>query len=165
MFDAFTAVCATVTTGLLSVAIQECKEKLGCKSIREGRGRVYFEIPVNSFSKVESLRSVEYLFVVVKEFQENSKELNCYSPKILEKLYKLPQDLKWDFSLALWKQFTGYSGILFKSEISEEILRKFEASKDKDDQNLVEDSSVEAGNDSREAPAKSTSMEILARRR
>ena len=105
---------------------------------------------------MKTLRSVEHLFVVVKEFQENSEELDCYSPEILEKLYKLPQDLEWDFSLALWKQFTGYSGILFKSEISEEIPGKFEASNDKDDQNSVEDSSVEAvtENDSREAPAK-----------
>ena len=156
MCDAFTTVCATVSTGLESVAIQECKEKLDCKSIREGRGRVYFEIPVNSFSKMKTLRSVEHLFVVVKEFQENSEELDCYSPEILEKLYKLPQDLEWNFPLALWKQFTGYPGILFKSEISEEIPGKFEASKDKDDQNSVEDGSVEAvtENESREAPAK-----------
>ena len=78
--DAFTTVCATVSTGLESVAIQECKEKLDYKSIPEGRGRVYPEIPVNSFSKVKTLRSVKHLFVVVKEFQENSEELDCYSP-------------------------------------------------------------------------------------
>ena len=154
MCDAFTTVCATVSTGLESVSIQECKEKLDCKSIREGRGRVYFEIPVNSFSKVKTLRSVEHLFVVVKEFQENSEELDCYSPEILEKFYKLPQDLEWDFSLALWKQFTGYPGILFKIETSEEIPGKFEVSKDKYYQTSVEDSNLEAENDSREALAK-----------
>ena len=154
--DPFITVCATVSTGLESVAVQECKEKLDCKSIREGRGRIYFEIPVNSFSKVKTLRSVEHLFVVIKEFQENSDELDCYSPEVLEKIYKLPQELEWGFSLSLWKQFTEYSGILFKSELSEEIPGKFEASKDKDDRNSVEDSSVEAvtENGSREAPAK-----------
>lgn len=108
-------VCATVSTGLESVAVKECKEKLGCKSVREGRGRIYFDIPANSFSEVKSLRSIEHLFVVVKEFQEdNNEELDCYSPDILEKLYKLPQDLEWNFALSLWKEFTGYSGILLK---------------------------------------------------
>lgn len=110
-------VCATVSTGLESVASKECKERLGCKSIREGRGRIYFDIPANSFSEVKSLRSIENLFVVVKEFPEDdTEELDCYDPNILEKLYKLPQDLDWNLALTLWKQFTGYPGILLKSE-------------------------------------------------
>lgn len=118
MADGFSVVvCATVSTGLESVAAKECKERLGCKSIREGRGRIYFDIPANSFSELKSLRSIENLFVVVKEFQEdNSEELDCYDPSILEKLYKLPQDLDWNLALSLWKQFTEYSGILLKSE-------------------------------------------------
>ena len=110
-------VCATVSTGLESVAANECKERLGCKSIREGRGRIYFDIPANSFSEVKSLRSIENLFVVVSEFQEdNTEEVDCYDPNILETFYKLPQDLDWNLALTLWKQFTGYSGILLKSE-------------------------------------------------
>ena len=110
-------VCATVSTGLESVASKECKERFGCKSIREGRGRIYFDIPANSFSEVKSLRSIENLFVVVKEFPEDdTEELDCYDPNILEKLYKLPQDLDWNLALTLWKQFTGYPGILLKSE-------------------------------------------------
>lgn len=118
MADGFSAVvCATVSTGLESVAVKECKDRLSCKSIREARGRIYFDIPANSFSELKSLRSIENLFVVVKEFQEhNSEELDCYDPNILEKLYKLPQDLDWNLALSLWKQFTGYSGILLKSE-------------------------------------------------
>ena len=118
MADGFNVVvCATVSTGLESVAAKECKERLGCKSIREGRGRIYFDIPANSFSELKSLRSIENLFVVVKEFQEdNSEELDCCDPNILEKLYKLPQDLDWNLALSLWKQFTEYSGILLKSE-------------------------------------------------
>lgn len=118
MADGFSVVvCATVSTGLESVAVKECKERLGCKSIREGRGRIYFDIPANSFSELKTLRSIENLFVVVKEFQENNSEkLDCYDPNILEKLYKLPQDLDWSLALSLWKQFTEYSGILLKSE-------------------------------------------------
>ena len=118
MADRVTAVvCATVSTGLESVAVKECNEKLGCKSIREGRGRIYFDIPTNSFLELKSLRSIEHLFVVVKEFQEdNSEGFDCYSPDILEKLYKLPQDLEWNLSLSLWKQFTGYSGVVVKNE-------------------------------------------------
>ena len=110
-------ICATVTTGLESVAAEECEEKLGCKSIRKGRGRIYFDIPTNSFMQLKSLRSVEHLFVVVKEFQEDSSEgFDCHSPDILEKLYKLPQALDWKSGLFMWKQFKGYSGAIFKNE-------------------------------------------------
>lgn len=149
-------VCATVSTGLESVAVKECQEKLGCKSIREGRGRVYFEIPVNLFSEVNSLRSVENIFVVVKEFLENSEELDCFSPDILEKLYKLPQDLEWILALSLWKQFTGYSGILFKSEISEDTIEDIRGSNNKDKFSSVGGGSDEAltENERRETPAK-----------
>ena len=113
-------VCATVSTGLESVAVSECREKLDCKSIREGRGRVYFDIPTIYFSQLKSLRSIENLFVVVKEFEENNDELDCFSPDILEKLYKLPQELDWKVALSLWKQFTGYTGMLFSSDASAE---------------------------------------------
>lgn len=117
MADGSVVVCATVSTGLESVAVKECKERLCCKSVREARGRIYFDIPANSFLKVKSLRSIEHLFLVVKEFQENNCEgLDCYSPDILEKLYKLPQDLEWNLALSLWKEFTGYSGVLLKGD-------------------------------------------------
>ena len=116
--DVVVTVCATVSTGLESVAVSECREKLDCKSMREGRGRVYFDIPTNIFSQLKNLRSVENLFVVVKEFEENNDELDCFSPEILEKLYKLPQALDWKVALSLWKQFTGYAGMLFRSETS-----------------------------------------------
>lgn len=117
MADAIVVVCATVSTGLESVAVKECRERLGCKFVREARGRIYFDIPANSFLKVKSLRSIEHLFLVVKEFQENnSEELDCYSPDILEKFYKLPQGLEWNLALSLWKEFTGYSGVLLKGD-------------------------------------------------
>lgn len=114
--DVAVTVCATVSTGLESVAVSECREKLDCKSMREGRGRVYFDIPTILFSQLKNLRSIENLFVVVKEYQENNDELDCFSPEILEKLYKLPQTLDWKVALSLWKQFTGYTGMLFRSE-------------------------------------------------
>ena len=34
--DVVVTVCATVSTGLESVAVSECREKLDCKSMREG---------------------------------------------------------------------------------------------------------------------------------
>ena len=68
-------VCATVSTGLKSVAVSECREKLDCKSMREGRRRVYFDIPtIFFFSQLKNLRSIENLFVVVNEFEENNDE-------------------------------------------------------------------------------------------
>ena len=118
--DVVVTVCATVSTGLESVAVSECREKLDCKSMREGRGRVYFDIPTIFFSQLKNLRSIENLFVVVKEFEENNDELDCFSPDILEKLYKLPQELDWKVALSLWKQFTGYTGMLFRSDASAE---------------------------------------------
>ena len=149
--DVVVTVCATVSTGLESVAVSECREKLDCKSMREGRGRVYFDIPTNIFSQLKNLRSVENLFVVVKEFEENNDELDCFSPEILEKLYKLPQTLDWKVALSLWKQFTGYAGMLFRSETSahaEDMKNRCQSSVDnkcsevKDVQN-----SREGGND------------------
>jgi len=165
MADAYNTsvtVCATVSTGLESIAVKECKEKLGAKSVREGRGRVYFDILVNSFSEVKLLRSVENLFVVVKEFHEHSGELDCYNADILEHLYKLPQDLEWNLALSLWKQFTGYSGILFESEINSDdtiVSSKSPAEGDcNDDGNgdSLKEESVGAltEGDDREAPAK-----------
>ena len=162
MADGFSVVvCATVSTGLESVAVKECKERLGCKSIREGRGRIYFDIPVNSFSELKSLRSIENLFVVVKEFQEdNSEELDCYDSNILEKLYKLPQDLDWNLGLSLWKQFTEYSGILFKSDTQGENNTLNNHVADKKTQSIGDgingdnDGESLADSDHKEAPAK-----------
>ena len=107
-------VCATVCTGLESIAVKECKEKLNCKFVREGRGRVYCDIPATSISELKGLRSIEHLSVVVKEFR-NSEELDCYSPEVLEKLYNLPQSLHWNLALDLWRQYTGYDGVILKS--------------------------------------------------
>ena len=149
--DVVVTVCATVSTGLESVAVSECRQKLDCKSIREGRGRVYFDIPTNFFSQLKNLRSIENLLVVVKEYEENNDELDCFSPEILEKLYKLPQTLDWKVALSLWKQFTGYTGMLFRSETSahaEDMKKRCQSSVDnkcsevKDEQN-----SREGGND------------------
>lgn len=152
-------VCATVSTGLESVAVKECKEKLGCNSIREGRGRIYFDIAANSLSELKSLRSIENLFVVVKEFQENIDELDCYSPDILEKLYKLPQDLEWNLALSLWKQFTGYSGILLRSESPEEnnalnVARAESQPQDEDNRSSLEGNHDDKSLADKEAPAK-----------
>ena len=163
--DVVVTVCATVSTGLESVAVSECRQKLDCKSIREGRGRVYFDIPTNFFSQLKNLRSIENLFVVVKEYEENNDELDCFSPEILEKLYKLPQALDWKVVLSLWKQFTGYTGMLFRSETSahaEDMKKRCQSSVDnkcsevQDQQNSREDGNdkVVDEEDVIEAPAK-----------
>ena len=163
--DVVVTVCATVSTGLESVAVSECRQKLDCKSIREGRGRVYFDIPTNCFSQLKTLRSIENLFVVVKEYEENNDELDCFSPEILEKLYKLPQALDWKVALSLWTQFTGYTGMLFRSETSahaEDMKKRCQSSVDnkcsevQDQQNSREDGNdkVVDEEDVIEAPAK-----------
>lgn len=69
MVDGFSVVvCVIVFIGLELVVVKECKERFGCKLIREGRGWIYFDILVNLFLELKMLRFIENLFVVVKEF-------------------------------------------------------------------------------------------------
>ena len=104
--EEFCVICATVTVGLERICAGECERKLRCR-VRQGRGRIYFNMRREDISKIKELRSVENLFVVVAELEN----FDCLATEpvqdILKKFYHLPKEVKWDAALALWKEFTG----------------------------------------------------------
>uniref|UniRef100_A0A480KEU0 THUMP domain-containing protein 3 isoform X1-like n=1 Tax=Sus scrofa TaxID=9823 RepID=A0A480KEU0_PIG len=75
---------ATVPTGFEQTAADEVREKLGssCK-ISKDRGKIYFDISVESLAQVHCLRSVDNLFVVVQEFKDYQfKETKFYMNQV-----------------------------------------------------------------------------------
>ncbi|XP_001632216.2 tRNA (guanine(6)-N2)-methyltransferase THUMP3 isoform X2 [Nematostella vectensis] len=105
--------CATVITGLESVAVLECQEKLDFKPVRE-RGRIYFDISLDSLETAKNLRSIERLFVVVDRIEDfgSTKE----NSDVLQKFYDLAKQLHWKSALETWKAFTGYQGPVTKTD-------------------------------------------------
>lgn len=93
---------ATVPTGFEQTAADEVREKLGssCK-ISKDRGKIYFDISVESLAQVHCLRSVDNLFVVVEEFKDfqfkNTKE------EALKDFEDLAGKLPWSDPLKIWE--------------------------------------------------------------
>ncbi|XP_069875136.1 tRNA (guanine(6)-N2)-methyltransferase THUMP3-like [Dipodomys merriami] len=98
---------ATVPTGFEQTAADEVKEKLGssCK-ISKDRGKIYFDIAVESLAQVHCLRSVDNLFVVVQEFKDyqfkNTKE------EVLKDFEDLAGKLPWSDPLKVWELNTNF---------------------------------------------------------
>jgi len=111
--DSTCTLCATVITGFESVTVAECKQKLKCSPVRK-RGKVYFEIPVDLVHRAIELRSVENLFVVVKDIEDFRISNNNEDDKetVLERFYQLAFELDWDLPLSVWQSYTGYKGNL-----------------------------------------------------
>ncbi|KAG2470504.1 THUM3 protein, partial [Polypterus senegalus] len=101
--DSFSVVIgATVPTGFEYTAADEVREKLGAESrISKDRGRIYFEVRADSLPQVHQLKSVDNLFVVVKEFPDyhfkDTKE------ETLEEFEELASKLPWLLPLEVWK--------------------------------------------------------------
>nr|XP_033782483.1 THUMP domain-containing protein 3 [Geotrypetes seraphini] len=97
---------ATVPTGFEFTAAAEVKEKLGssCK-ISKDRGKIYFDIAVDSLSQVHRLRSVDNLFVVVQEFADY--EFKESKEAALEDLQQLAGKLSWAHALHVWQLNTS----------------------------------------------------------
>ncbi|XP_022097256.1 THUMP domain-containing protein 3-like isoform X2 [Acanthaster planci] len=97
---------ATVATGFERTALDECTEKLGCDiNASVGRGKVYFEIRQSQLKKALHLRTVNHLFVVVKQL----KGLNLCQGKD-ESLQELCSHLShsdWVHALDAWMHFRG----------------------------------------------------------
>ncbi|XP_044157300.1 THUMP domain-containing protein 3 [Bufo gargarizans] len=93
---------ATVPTGFEFTAAAEVEEKLGrpCK-ISKDRGKIYFEISMDSLAQVHRLRSVDNLFVVVQEFTDfpfkEAKEA------ALQDFQDLAAKLSWEKALKTWE--------------------------------------------------------------
>uniref|UniRef100_A0A8C8DUT0 THUMP domain containing 3 n=1 Tax=Oryzias sinensis TaxID=183150 RepID=A0A8C8DUT0_9TELE len=93
---------ATVPTGFEHTAAEEVQEKIGVDArISRDRGRIYFPVTTDKLSEVHHLRSVDNLFVVVKEYDQyqfkESKE------ETLMELQELASKLPWTNALEVWK--------------------------------------------------------------
>lgn len=98
---------ATVPTGFEQTAADEVREKLGssCK-ISKDRGKIYFDISVDSLAQVHCLRSVDNLFVVVQEFKDyHFKETK---EEVLKDFEDLAGKLPWSDPLKIWKINTSF---------------------------------------------------------
>ncbi|XP_078270513.1 tRNA (guanine(6)-N(2))-methyltransferase THUMP3 isoform X2 [Rhinoraja longicauda] len=93
---------ATVPTGFEKTAADEVQEKIGSESrISKDRGRIYFEISTDNLFQVHLLRSVDNLFVVVKEFPHY--QFNDAKDSILEDFRQLAGQLPWANPLEVWE--------------------------------------------------------------
>ncbi|KAM9185978.1 tRNA (guanine(6)-N(2))-methyltransferase THUMP3 isoform 1-T1 [Dugong dugon] len=98
---------ATVPTGFEQTAADEVREKLGssCK-ISKDRGKIYFDISVESLAKVHCLRSVDNLFVVVQEFKDY--QFKETKEEVLKDFEDLAGKLPWTDPLKVWKINTSF---------------------------------------------------------
>ncbi|KAM4022719.1 tRNA (guanine(6)-N(2))-methyltransferase THUMP3 isoform 2-T6 [Anomaloglossus baeobatrachus] len=93
---------ATVPTGFEFTAAAEVEEKLGCTcKISKDRGKIYFDIGLDTLGQVHRLRSVDNLFVVVQEFTDfpfkEAKEA------ALQDFQELAAKLSWEKALQTWE--------------------------------------------------------------
>uniref|UniRef100_A0A7N8XEV4 THUMP domain containing 3 n=1 Tax=Mastacembelus armatus TaxID=205130 RepID=A0A7N8XEV4_9TELE len=93
---------ATVPTGFEHTATEEVNEKIGVDArISKDRGRIYFPITTDKLSQVHLLRSVDNLFVVVKEY--DSYQFKDSKEETLMELQQLASKLPWTNALEVWK--------------------------------------------------------------
>ncbi|XP_074054753.1 tRNA (guanine(6)-N(2))-methyltransferase THUMP3 [Macrotis lagotis] len=98
---------ATVPTGFEQTAADEVREKLGSQPrISKDRGKIYFDISVESLSKVHGLRSVDNLFVVVQEFRDY--QFKATKEDVLKDFEDLAGKLPWSAPLKVWKINTSF---------------------------------------------------------
>lgn len=121
----------TVDTGFEWEAIDECKEKLG-KDVQmvKQRGRIYFNINWDQFAKVQQMRSIDNVFIVVDIGRlsfTNDKETDL---KSVHNYVVSNLDKKWEKVLNAWKCATRFMGKLYPT-IEEYITVKEQAFKTK----------------------------------
>lgn len=94
-------------TGFEQTAADEVREKLGssCK-ISKDRGKIYFDISVESLAQVHCLRSVDNLFVVVQEFKDY--QFKETKEEVLKDFEELAGKLPWSDPLKIWKINTRF---------------------------------------------------------
>ncbi|XP_041946184.1 THUMP domain-containing protein 3 isoform X1 [Alosa sapidissima] len=93
---------ATVPTGFEHTAAEEVGEKIEADArISKDRGRIYFQISTDKLHLVHHLKSVDNLFVIVKEFDnyqfKDSKE------EAMSDLQQLASQLPWANALEVWR--------------------------------------------------------------
>lgn len=98
---------ATVPTGFEQTAADEVREKLksSCR-ISKDRGKIYFDIAVESLAQVHCLRSVDNLFVVVEEFKDY--QFKATKEEVLRDFEELAGKLPWSDPLKVWQINTTF---------------------------------------------------------
>lgn len=117
----------TVDTGFEWEAIDECKEKLG-KDVQvvKQRGRIYFNINWDQFAKVQQMRSIDNVFIVVDIGRlsfTNDKETDL---KSIYNYVVSNLDKRWVKTLDAWKCATRFMGKLYPT-VEEYIAAKEQA--------------------------------------
>ena len=96
-------VCATIPTGLETIACDEIREKfeshLSTKSFTTQQGKVFFKLPLCEISKIKSIRSVENIYAIVAHLPTYC----CSKEETFSKFQTLPSELNWSISLESWK--------------------------------------------------------------
>lgn len=103
MADTVKIVCSTIP-GFESVALNECKDKLGVEAQRDVRGRISFEIEVENVVQVVELRSVHHYWVVVSDIEDFFNP-NQTMEEACQEMCDLPARMDWDKALRTWKTF------------------------------------------------------------
>ena len=107
---------ATVPTGLEFIAKDEIEKKLNIEKTEVGQGKVYFDLPIESLSKIHTLRSVERLFLVIKTF--DNYQYNESNEIALEHLKLLAKNISWSEVGKFWKENCKHQKILFKKRLN-----------------------------------------------
>ncbi|KAI7807585.1 THUMP domain-containing protein 3 [Triplophysa rosa] len=93
---------ATVPTGFELTSAEEIQEKLEATArVNKDRGKVYFDITSDKLSKVHNLRSVDHLFVVVKQY--DNYQFKVTKEEVQLDLQELAAKLSWTSALEVWK--------------------------------------------------------------
>jgi len=101
----------TVITGFEFSALEECKEKCIPLSITKSKGRIFFNIPESDFDKVQALRSVDNIFLVLDA--QKGLQFEKDKDKDLETVKNIVDSVDWDSSLKTWASLVGFKGTLF----------------------------------------------------
>uniref|UniRef100_A0A672MMH3 THUMP domain-containing protein 3-like n=1 Tax=Sinocyclocheilus grahami TaxID=75366 RepID=A0A672MMH3_SINGR len=100
--DQAVTIGATVPTGFEHTAAEEVQEKLEATArVSKNRGRIYFDITTDKLLKVHQLKSLDNLFVVVKEYDDY--QFKTTKEEVQMDWEELAAKLPWTNALAVWK--------------------------------------------------------------
>jgi len=121
--NAFT-IGATVPTGFEKTASEEVTEKLPISRCVSGQGKVYFQAGIDCLSKIHCLRSVDNLFLVIKQFSNFSYNEN--KQEAIKDLKTLASDIPWTEVVKFWKENSKHHKILNKQYVRRPIKKNGE---------------------------------------
>ncbi|XP_042581704.1 THUMP domain-containing protein 3-like isoform X3 [Cyprinus carpio] len=100
--DQTVTIGATVPTGFEHTAAEEVLEKLEATArVSKNRGRIYFDITTDKLLKVHQLKSLDNLFVVVKEYDDY--QFKPTKEEVQIDWQELANKLPWTNALEVWK--------------------------------------------------------------